>query len=704
MSYDGRLGFGLLGDYDALPDLDEIAARPRALDRRAGRGGGRDHPAPARAPPAREPAHGASGGLSGQAARGRSRRRAGGRRPGRAAAGLQRARRRAGQPDRGSRRAAARQGRAPSAARASTSRAPGSPTRRPAAPHHERLVTRDRRSLTPDEILHALELGNVIVFYGAARPPAALRALQDDVSGPFDAEVAAAGQQVILARRPEPARPPAPRGGTCCAPRTRRTRGCASSPRRGCGRGAAGPATATPPPLGPDQWWTGCSRAAIVIRTQRAQRGPASSVMSTSQTHVVRAAVAAAGVGVDRALGDRAHEARLVGLAHGHLAVARHRVVGGGRGDRLGDRGVDAAVHQPGGLEDLVADGDLGAGLLVGDADELEAVEAVEAGEVLGGDVHRARATIDGLHLARFLGRSTTLSAAVSPLQALAPDQRAILELLLRQGRSYGELSELLGLPEAGVRSRAHAALEALVPDRAAPVGEDGAVADWLLGQQEDGESERTPRVGRRHPGLARVGGRGRRAGSARSTARPCPTCPRRPSGRRRAARPGAKRPPAAARRRRPRPVQRAEPARPVRAAEPAPPGSASRRRRRLAALLAARRRGADRRARRARRRRAVHALRPRRRRRRADRLDGAKATATATATATPQVVSEVVLQGVGSKAQGLMRVFKRDTDGKLVFALAADKVPPTGRRRSTPSGSPRRARRRATSASRRPR
>ena len=25
MSYDGRLGFGLLGDYDALPDLDDVA-------------------------------------------------------------------------------------------------------------------------------------------------------------------------------------------------------------------------------------------------------------------------------------------------------------------------------------------------------------------------------------------------------------------------------------------------------------------------------------------------------------------------------------------------------------------------------------------------------------------------------------------------------------------------------------------------------
>src|SRR5215216_5010874 len=80
----------------------------------------------------------------------------------------------------------------------------------------------------------------------------------------------------------------------------------------------------------------------------------------------------------------------------------------------------------------------------------------------------------------------------MSPLSALAPDQRAVLELLLRQGRDYAELSELLGLPESGVRSRAHAALAALAPERPAPVGEDGAVADWILGQQDDDEAERT--------------------------------------------------------------------------------------------------------------------------------------------------------------------------------------------------------------------
>jgi hypothetical protein len=69
-------------------------------------------------------------------------------------------------------------------------------------PHHPRLATREGAPLSPDEILHALELGDVILFYDARRPPAPLRALQRDVSGPFDAEVAAAGQQVILAPRP----------------------------------------------------------------------------------------------------------------------------------------------------------------------------------------------------------------------------------------------------------------------------------------------------------------------------------------------------------------------------------------------------------------------------------------------------------------------------------------------------------------------
>ena len=68
-------------------------------------------------------------------------------------------------------------------------------------PHREELVTRDRRRLTDDQILHALELGNVVILYDAPDPGAALERLQEEVAGPFDAELAAAGQAVILARR-----------------------------------------------------------------------------------------------------------------------------------------------------------------------------------------------------------------------------------------------------------------------------------------------------------------------------------------------------------------------------------------------------------------------------------------------------------------------------------------------------------------------
>jgi hypothetical protein len=67
--------------------------------------------------------------------------------------------------------------------------------------HEPRMVTRDRRPITDDQLIHALELGDVVILYDAPQPPAALVQLQDEVSGPFDAEIAAAGQAVILARR-----------------------------------------------------------------------------------------------------------------------------------------------------------------------------------------------------------------------------------------------------------------------------------------------------------------------------------------------------------------------------------------------------------------------------------------------------------------------------------------------------------------------
>jgi hypothetical protein len=73
----------------------------------------------------------------------------------------------------------------------------------------------------------------------------------------------------------------------------------------------------------------------------------------------------------------------------------------------------------------------------------------------------------------------------MTPLALLAPDQRAVLELVLRQGRSYGELSELLEIPEREVRDRARAALHQLAGEPEGDV-DSGRVTDWLLGQQNE--------------------------------------------------------------------------------------------------------------------------------------------------------------------------------------------------------------------------
>ena len=62
-------------------------------------------------------------------------------------------------------------------------------------------IRRDGVSLSDDQLLHALELGDVVLLYGTSAPPPQLRALQEQVSGPFDPVLAANGAAVILARR-----------------------------------------------------------------------------------------------------------------------------------------------------------------------------------------------------------------------------------------------------------------------------------------------------------------------------------------------------------------------------------------------------------------------------------------------------------------------------------------------------------------------
>jgi len=68
----------------------------------------------------------------------------------------------------------------------------------------------------------------------------------------------------------------------------------------------------------------------------------------------------------------------------------------------------------------------------------------------------------------------------------LSAEKRAIVELVLQQGKRYDELAGLLGMPETRVRELARDALVELAPLSAAHVEEDwrGQLADYVLGQQ----------------------------------------------------------------------------------------------------------------------------------------------------------------------------------------------------------------------------
>jgi hypothetical protein len=81
-------------------------------------------------------------------------------------------------------------------------RTPASPPDDPptSGPHRPEAVTRDGVPLSDDQLLEALHLGNVVFAYDGS--PAELKKIQDEISGPFDPELAAAGQAVILDRRP----------------------------------------------------------------------------------------------------------------------------------------------------------------------------------------------------------------------------------------------------------------------------------------------------------------------------------------------------------------------------------------------------------------------------------------------------------------------------------------------------------------------
>ena len=70
------------------------------------------------------------------------------------------------------------------------------------APARRAAVRRDGVALTEDQVRTAVLAGNVVLVYGAAADAGPLRAVQDDVAGPFDPDLAKVGEAVILARRP----------------------------------------------------------------------------------------------------------------------------------------------------------------------------------------------------------------------------------------------------------------------------------------------------------------------------------------------------------------------------------------------------------------------------------------------------------------------------------------------------------------------
>ncbi len=68
-------------------------------------------------------------------------------------------------------------------------------------PHVPEPVVGQGAGLNDDQLLQALEAGNVVIAYGTAQPPSDLVDLARQL-GPFTPRLASAGQAVILMRRP----------------------------------------------------------------------------------------------------------------------------------------------------------------------------------------------------------------------------------------------------------------------------------------------------------------------------------------------------------------------------------------------------------------------------------------------------------------------------------------------------------------------
>ncbi len=72
-------------------------------------------------------------------------------------------------------------------------------------PHVPAAVTREGVALSDDQLLSALQAGDVVIMYGGARPPAALEQFARSAAPPFSPSLAATGDALILASRPRTA-------------------------------------------------------------------------------------------------------------------------------------------------------------------------------------------------------------------------------------------------------------------------------------------------------------------------------------------------------------------------------------------------------------------------------------------------------------------------------------------------------------------
>ena len=74
-------------------------------------------------------------------------------------------------------------------------------------------------------------------------------------------------------------------------------------------------------------------------------------------------------------------------------------------------------------------------------------------------------------------------------LDNLPGEQRAVLEMILKHGRSYDEIAHLLSRDPAAVRERAQIALDTIGPHTEVAPEHQHRIADYLLGQLSDGEA-----------------------------------------------------------------------------------------------------------------------------------------------------------------------------------------------------------------------